>query len=347
MFKSCCGHLVSQCGADVQAEYMPNSCKTTDLDVTQKQTVDAADCNIDAKTVPSLPLLDGGRIPMSGVGLCCRPSAMGDAVRQGVLDYLLLGGRHLDDAQLYNNHYEVGLGIREALDAGVPREEIFLTTKIWPSDYGFETTSAWVDNMLAELGVDYVDLVLLHAPGDPSSLGKLKCRKPKACRQETWLALQRAHADSKIRHLGVSNFGPRQMGELLALGGSPITVNQIEFHPWVPQTHLDTATWCHQHGIVVTAYGSMGSSGLAQQMMMEEALKQMGELHGKTAGQVLLRWAVQKNVTVIPGTSNPKHQAENLRIFDFELSAAQMEALDGVPMDQRTLHFGHTPDAKP
>lgn len=340
MWKSCCSHLASECGPGAGAatsEKQPDIIHVSNA-ATNSQSVSG---------VPSLPLLGGGSIPMSGVGLCCRRSAMGDAVRQGVLDYLLLGGRHLDDAKLYNNHQEVGIGIRQALEAGVPREEIFLTTKIWPSDYGFESTLTWVETVLEEFGLEYIDLVLLHVPGKPENFAELKCRHPKACRQETWLALQRAQGESKIRHLGVSNFGPRQMGELLALGGSPITVNQIEFHPWVPQIHLDTAAWCHQNGIVVTAYGSMGSSGLAQQMMMEEALKEIGSSHGKTAGQVLLRWAVQKNVTVIPGSSNPKHQAENLDVFDFELSKQQMAALDSVPADQRMLHFGHTPDEHP
>ncbi|CAE8590653.1 unnamed protein product, partial [Polarella glacialis] len=116
--------------------------------------------SIDAAVARELPLLGGGKMPMSGVGLCCRASAKGDAVRQGVLDFLLLGGRHLDSAQLYDNHREVGLGLRQAIEQGVPREEIF----IWPAEFGFEDASAWVPRMLGELGVDYVDLVLLHTP---------------------------------------------------------------------------------------------------------------------------------------------------------------------------------------
>jgi diketogulonate reductase-like aldo/keto reductase len=282
-------------------------------------------------------------MPMSGVGLCCRPSATGDAVRQGVLDFLLLGGRHLDDAKLYNNHREVANGIRQAMDSGVPRSEIFFVTKIWPNDYGFEAAAAWVDQTLSELseGLDYIDLVLLHKAGVPDGL---KCKSPRSCRQETWLALQRAQSEGKIKHLGVSNFGPRQMQELISLGGSPVTVNQLEYHPWVPKVHRETVEWCHQNSIVVTAYGSMGSSGLAQEMMMQDTLKQVGVNHGKTVGQVLLRWAVQNNVSVIPGTSNPKHQAENLRIFDFELTTDELALLNSVPEDQHMLHFGHTPD---
>jgi len=269
---------------------------------------------VEPSSVPSLRLLDGGYMPMSGIGLCCRPTAQGDAVRQGVLDYLLMGGRHLDDAMLYNNHREVGQGVREAISHGVPRSEIFLVTKIWPSNFGFEKTTAAVEQILEELGLDYVDLVLLHKAWDNHDL---PCKDAKSCRQESWLALQRARANGKVKHLGVSNFGARQMQELMALGGAPVTANQIEYHPWIPKLHRETADWCHRNGIVVTAYGSMGSSGLASQMVSQDALKQIGAQFGKTAGQVLLRWAVQKNVTVIPGTSNPKHMAENLRTSSF------------------------------
>jgi len=137
------------------------------------------------------------------------------------------------------------------------------------------------------------------------------------------------------------------MQEILDLGGAPIVANQFEYHPWVPQIHRDTAEWCHQHGIVVTAYGSMGSTNMAKEVLTQDALKVIGGNHGKTAGQVLLRWAVQNNVSVIPGTSNPRHMAENLRLFDFELSADEMALLNSVPEEQRMLHFGHTPDESP
>lgn len=281
---------------------------------------------------------------MAGLGLCCRPSAKGDAVRQSVVDYIVMGGRHLDDAAIYDNHYEVGLGIRQAIALGVPRDQIFLTTKIWHQSYGFESADAWVPSVLQELGLDYIDLVLLHTA---SFLDGAGCADPKACRQETWLALQRARRRGQIRHLGVSNFGPRQMQELLALGGAPIAVNQLEYHPWVPKVHRDTVAWCHERGIAVTAYGSMGSSGSAAEVLSQDALRQLGERHGKTAGQVLLRWAVQKNVSVIPGTGNPVHMAENLRVFDFELSSEEVALLDSVPEEGRMVHFGHWPDAKP
>lgn len=231
-------------------------------------------------------------MPMVGMGLCCRESAKGNAVRQGVLDFLLLGGRLLDDAQKYGNQYEVGKGIRQAMELGVPRGEIFVTTKISHDRFGFERTAWWVKNMLLELGLEYVDLVLLHQAGvhveDHLNAFNVGCRGPKECRQETWTALQRAHRAGQIRHLGVSNFGPRQMQELVEMGGAPIAVNEIEYHPWVPQVYRTTAEWCHQHGIAVTAYGSIRRPRSTSPLLTQGVLTQMASSYDKTVSQVLL-----------------------------------------------------------
>merc|ERR1712012_1290273 len=142
--------------------------------------------------------------------------------------------------------------------------------------------------------------VLLHSAGKDDY-----CGTARQCRLETWLALQRFKHTGQIRNLGVSNFGPRQIREVMALSGAPVAVNQIEFHPWVEPINKETVEFCHQHGIAVTAYGSMGSAGGASQILAQ--LGDLGTMHGRTAGQVLLRWAVQKNITVIPGTGNPAH----------------------------------------
>lgn len=293
-----------------------------------------------AVEVPRLALHGGGRMPMVGLGLCCRPSASGDAVRQGVLDFLLLGGRHLDTAELYGNHREVGQGLREAVSQGVPREEVFLTTKIHPALFGFEKAMAWVPRMLGDLGVDYVDLVLLHWAGEEDAV----CGSPRQCRQETWVALQRFVRSGRIKNLGVSNFGSRQMQEIVALG-APISANQLEFHPWAEAAHRDAVAFCHRHGIAVTAYGSMGSSGGAQEITAQGAFRQLGGQLGKTAGQVLLRWAVQQNITIIPGTGNPKHMQENLDIFDFALPPEGVAFMDSLWRGQTFNLFEHVPDA--
>eukprot|EP00927_Polykrikos_kofoidii_P049368 TRINITY_DN43433_c0_g1_i1.p1 TRINITY_DN43433_c0_g1~~TRINITY_DN43433_c0_g1_i1.p1 ORF type:complete len:375 (+),score=40.14 TRINITY_DN43433_c0_g1_i1:76-1200(+) len=320
-------------------------CNRSDAEGVNSVSAEAVAFRINPSSVPGTQLLDGhGRLPLAGLGLCCRPSAHGDAVRQGVLDYLIMGGRLLDSASLFENHYEVGIAVRQAIALGVPRSEIFIVTKIWPTEFGMESTVAWSHRVLRELGFDYIDLVLLHAAGVP---GGLVCGSARACRQETWRALSDVRAKGLIRSLGVSNFGPRQIGEIIALGAAPITVNQLEYHPWVPQVHRDTVMWCHQHNIAVMAYGSLGGSGLAQHVFLRDPLRQLGRRHKKSVAQVLLRWAVQRNVSVIPGTSCPRHMAENLRIFDFELSRGEMHVLDSLPEDQRMLLYGHLPDDRP
>jgi len=197
--------------------------------------------------------------------------------------------------------------------------------------------------MLGEIGLSYVDLVLLHWAGleDPV------CGSPRQCRQETWMALQRFVRSGQIKHLGVSNFGPRQIKEISGLGGVPISVNQFEFHPWAEAAHREAAEYCQQNGIVVTAYGSMGSTQGAQQLMSEAVFQQIAQQHGKTAGQVLLRWAVQRNITVIPGTGNPAHMRENLDIFDFALPDEVMAFMNTGWQRQTFNIFSHVPDAIP
>jgi diketogulonate reductase-like aldo/keto reductase len=278
-------------------------------------------------------------MPLAGIGMCCRPSASGEAAKNSVVEFLQLGGRHVDTADLYKNHAEVGAGIAAS---GVPRAEIFLTTKVWGTDLGYTPTYNAVLRMVEELGVDYVDLVLLHTAGDATPCASGSFRR---CRQESWLALDSLKAAGIIRALGVSNFGPRQMSELNALGNTPVQVNQLEFHPWVPQLHRETVEWCKKNGVVPTAYGSMGSARHAAMIAEDPALKELANAVGKTIGQVLLRWAVQQGVAVIPGTGNPAHMVENLAIFDFELPDEIMGLLDMMPVEQRQNIFGHNPDA--
>jgi len=280
-------------------------------------------------------------MPMSGLGLCCRLSALGGDVTRSVLWYLLLGGRHLDTAEVYNNHRAVGEGVRLAMARGVPREAIFVTTKLPPSLFGGESVAAWTSSMLSELGLDYVDLVLLHSPGDPPGAGAPFgiMRMPEACgggdrrrcRAETWAALSSARDRGLVRNVGISNFGPRQAGDLLALGAAPIAVNQLEYHPWVPQKHRDTVTWCHRHGIAVVAYCSMGGPESVEAATAHEAVRKLAARHERTSGQILLRWALQHNVSIIPGTGKHKHMKENLAVHDFALDIAEMAEIDAQP----------------
>eukprot|EP00933_Yihiella_yeosuensis_P051348 TRINITY_DN49272_c0_g1_i1.p1 TRINITY_DN49272_c0_g1~~TRINITY_DN49272_c0_g1_i1.p1 ORF type:complete len:387 (+),score=33.11 TRINITY_DN49272_c0_g1_i1:48-1208(+) len=283
-----------------------------------------------------LPLAEGvAKMPMSGLGLCCRLGAVGEDATSSVLWFLLLGGRHLDTAERYYNHGAVGKGIQRAIKRGIPRSEIFLTTKIPPYLYGAEAVREWIPQAIKELGVEYLDLVLLHSPGAASEGHRLyvnvtACGKGNLtrCRQETWRALTDFRAQGLIREIGVSNFGPRQMKELRLPGTAPIAVNQLEYHPWIPDVHRKTVEWCHQNGVAVTAYCSVGGIEHAQVATGLEKMRAIGKRHGKTGGQVLLRWAIQKNVSVIPGTSNPTHMRENLALWDFQLSPEEMNLID-------------------
>eukprot|EP00397_Hematodinium_sp_SG-2012_P047368 GEMP01053844.1.p1 GENE.GEMP01053844.1~~GEMP01053844.1.p1 ORF type:complete len:285 (+),score=44.83 GEMP01053844.1:55-855(+) len=252
--------------------------------------------SLETFTVPTVALHGTLGMPIAGLGMCCRETAKGEAAERAIKDYLLMGGRLIDTAVLYENHVDIARGIAQS---GVPREDIFVTTKVWPNDFGFERTYEVVIRSLKELGLDYADLVLLHAPG----------------------IMNGSMDDPK----------------------NPPCVNQIESHPWYP--NQDIIEYCQANGIIVTAYASLGSRKMAKQLLDDESLKSIGVPNGKTSSQILLRWAVQRNVTVIPGTSNPEHMRENLGIFDFDLDSFAMDWLSGVPPEQYASFYGHIPDS--
>lgn len=296
---------------------------------------------------PTLLLPGGGHLPMMGLGLCC---PKGELARRSVLSYLLLGGRHLDTSELYGNHKAVGDGLRQAMEHGVPRSEVFLTTKIPPGLFGYRSTISWAEQMLNELGVDYVDLVLLHGAwmrgrhrlemlfSNPRcwALGAQKCRG------DTWLALQQFQRAGRIRDIGVSNFGPRQIGELMALKGSPVAANQLEYHPWAPEPHRLAVEFCHRNDIAVIAYVGGG----APMALAKEGLERISKKYGKTIRQLLIRWTIQRNVSTIVGTTNPDHMKENMDVFDFQLSSEEMAVVSATE-NRASSHLHHVPDKLP
>lgn len=293
-------------------------------------------------------------MPSLGLGLCCRPSARGEPLRRSVLWYLMMGGRHLDGAETYRNHREVGQAIHQAIEKGVPRSEIFFTTKIPGSLFGSQTTKDWFEHALQTTGLSYVDLVLLHAAGpEPHMKQTLKCGSMpymRACREETWVTLSNLRDEGKIRHLGVSNFGPRQITELMELKRAPVTVNQLEYHPWATALHHKTVEFCHLHGIVVTtdelfADGKRSKQGQgSRQVLIDTSIKPIAERHNKTVSQVLLRWALQKNVSAVPGTDKPEQMREHLNIWDFQLDPAEMNSLDYHSLGHAHVKKQHVPD---
>ena len=181
-------------------------------------------------------LPSGAQMPANGLGLCCRASAYDtESVRRSVLWYLLKGGRLLDTAQLYLNHRAVGLGIKDAIARGIPRSEMFITTKLTPRFYSGDSPTSAVAEWLEELGVGYLDLVLLHHPQGIPGVGTCASGTPKECRANAWAKLGALQQSGVIKDLGVSNFNLRQIDELAAAGGAPVAVNQVQYNAFAPE----------------------------------------------------------------------------------------------------------------
>ena len=254
----------------------------------------------------TLPLRSGARIPQLGLGVWQAPA--GAATREAVLAALRLGYRHIDTARVYQNETDVGAGIRES---GLPREQIFVTTKLWNDDHGHDKALRAFDASAKRLGLDYIDLYLIHWP----VAGK---------RLDTWKALEQLHADKRARSIGVSNYLVPHLEELLPRANHPPDVDQIELTPFL-QRRATTAL-CKQHGIVVEAYSPLTrGKRLGHPVITAIA----GEL-GKSPAQVLLRWGVQHGFVVLPKSVHEERIEENSRLFDFVLSADQLARLDAL-----------------
>jgi len=299
----------------------------------------------EGETMLELPF--GERMPQAGLGMCCRASAYDDElVYRSVLWYLLSGGRLIDGADLYLNHAAIGRGIKEAMHRGIPREEIFVTTKLWTRQYGYNKTKEAVPRFLEELGLEYVDLVLMHSASHVfPQLMTSDCTKRKLsnkeCRQETWKALSELREAGLTRNIGVSNFHVKHLEEISELGSevAPIAVNQYLFNPFSPDFAVDTYNYCKEHGIAITAYGSLGGTLQHFSTQTVDTLEKVAKHHDTSISQIALRWAIQKNVAVIPGTGNPKHMRENLKVYDFELSEEEMKSLDELRNDEKAKEF--------
>lgn len=287
-------------------------------------------------------LSNGTRMPASGLGLCCRPTAYHqESVKRTVLWYLLQGGRLLDTAELYFNHKAVGEGVNEAIARGIPRSEIFITTKIPPDLFGTNSTTAWVNRMLGELNVSYVDLVLLHSPrpmvamagwwSEEHDFTGYTCKTGPACREQTWRSLAAARVKGLIKNLGVSNFGLSHFEEfknsgLLKL--APIAVNQLAYNPWVPQWEKEIVKYCQANDIAMTGYFSLGGAHSTGSTLDWDVISDIGKKYSKSTAQVLFRWSLQHDAAVIPGTGKPKHMKDNIQLYDFVLTEAEMAKID-------------------
>ena len=243
-----------------------------------------------------------------------------DSVRQA----LALGYRHIDTAQMYGNESEVGRAIRDSL---VPRGEIFLTTKIAPGHYAAAKARRSTEESLKRLGVDAVDLLLIHWPTGEVPIG------------ETLAAMARLREEDKTRFIGVSNFHVALLDEAVKKHGADLLCNQVEYHPFLSQRRVSVAL--KRHGMMLTAYTPLGR-GLVQR---DKVLAEIARGYGKSPAQLALRWLIdQENVAAIPKASSAAHAAANIDIFDFEIAPADRAAIDALRGNHRVVDPGWGPE---
>ena len=269
-------------------------------------------------TVPTVTLNNGVTIPQLGFGVFQVPDEETTAAVTSALD---AGYRSIDTAAVYGN--EAGVG-RALAESGLSRDELFVTTKLWNADQGYDATLAAFDASLEKLGLDHVDLYLIHWPTPERDLYL-----------DTWRALEKLYADGRIRAAGVSNFQPAHLRRLLDHSSLVPAVNQIELHPSLQQAEL---RGLHAElGIATEAWSPLAQGAL----LADPALAAIAERHGKSPAQVVLRWHLQLGNIVIPKSVTPARIRENLDVFGFSLSADEMEAVAAL---DRGLRTGPDPD---
>lgn len=265
----------------------------------------------------STVLSNGVKMPWLGLGVWKMED--GTLVSEVVKTAIKLGYRSIDTAAVYRNEAGVGQGIKEC---GVPREELFITTKVWNSDQGYETTMAAFEGSLDRLGLDYVDLYLVHWPVK----GKYK---------ETWCALVELYKQGRVRAIGVSNFQIHHLKDIIEDTGFVPMVNQVEFHPHLSQKPL--LAYCKEQGIQLEAWSPLAQGALVNHPVLGE----IGAKYKKSASQVILRWDLQNGVVTIPKSVREARLKENGDVFDFALTEADMAAIDALNLDKR---MGSDPD---
>lgn len=273
-------------------------------------------------TNTTITLNNGVTMPTLGFGVFQTPA---DETATAVAEALRVGYRHIDTAAAYGNERGVGDAVR---DSALARDQVFLETKLWISDYSYDTALHSFEKSAGKLGVDRIDLLLLHQP--------LTSRFDLTL--DAYRALEKLYADGKVRAIGVSNFMPEVLTELLEKTEIVPAVNQIEVHPYFQQPELQTLH--AEHGILTQAWSPIGGVtiyGAGQRSTLEnETIGQIAAEHGKSPAQVMLRWHLQQGRSAIPKSVRPTRIAENFDVFDFELSAGDLAAIDALDTGVRS-----------
>jgi 2,5-diketo-D-gluconate reductase A len=271
-------------------------------------------------SVPTIQLNDGHSIPQLGFGVFLVDPEETERI---VSDALEVGYRHIDTAAVYGNELGVGKAIEKS---GIDRDELFITTKLWNSDQGSQSAIDAMDLSLDKLGLDQVDLYLIHWP------------RPDLDRYvESWLALEQLQADGKTRSIGVSNFHRPHLERVLAEGTVVPAVDQLELHPAFAQREL--RAYGAEHGIHIEAWGPLGQG--KYDLFSEKAIQDAAAAHGVSPAQAVIRWHLQNGIIVFPKSNSRERMAENFDVFGFELSGDEMSAIDALDRGQRV---GSNPD---
>lgn len=273
----------------------------------------------------TVKLSNGQEIPIFGFGTYL---AKGNDAYESTLFALKNGYIHVDTAQVYGNEEQVGQAIK---DSGVDRSKIYVTTKLWWSNFSEKAALPSLEESLKKLQLDYVDLVLLHTPGIPSNTKDEQKENPKK-RKEAWLALEQFHKDGKTKSIGISNFWPLHIDEILEYCTVKPHVNQIEYHPW--NQRKVQVNHCIEKGIVVEGWGPLAKN----QILEDETLKELAKKYKKTVAQICIRWCLQNNIITIPKSVKESRILENIDVFDFEIDETDMKTIN--EMDKGYLSAG-------
>ena len=266
-------------------------------------------------------LYNGVKMPWLGIGVF--KVEEGPELVNAVKFAIKHGYRSIDTAAIYENEEGVGQAIREGLDeTGISREELFVTSKVWNSDLGYESTIAAYETSLKKLGLDYLDLYLIHWPVE----GKYK---------EAWRALETLYKEGKVKAIGVSNFQIHHLEDLMKDAEIKPMVNQVEYHPRLTQKEVQA--FCQEHGIQLEAWSPL----MQGQLLDNPVLQEIAHTHNKTIAQVIIRWDLQNGVVTIPKSTKEHRIVENSAVFDFELTQEEMQRIDELNQNHRV---GPDPD---